>query len=86
MLLLIALCSVFFLVLSMAVQKQIWAVAVSIGVGSIALMFLAFAIFFQISFVVAKLAGLFAGRKKTTSPFAKDTAPPTYVPPSNPID
>lgn len=86
MLLLIALCSVFFLVLSMAVQEQVWAVALSIGVGATVLTFLAFAVFFQISFVLAKLVGLFAGGKKTVSPFAKDTAPPTHVPSSNPIE
>jgi hypothetical protein len=86
MLLLIALFSVFFLVLSMAVQQQVWAIALSIGVGTLVLTFLAFAMFFQISFVLAKLVGLFAGTKKPVSPFAKDTAPPVYVAPSNPIE
>ena len=86
MLLLIAVCSIFFLVLSSAVQGRVWAISLVYGVGSVALMFLAFAMFFQVSFVLAKLIGLFVGQKKPVSPFAKDTAPPTHVPPSNPIE
>ena len=86
MLLLIAVCSIFFLILAMAVQQKVWAVALAYGAASLALTFLAFAIFFQVSFVFAKLAGLFVSQKKTASPFAKDTAPPTHVPPTNPIE
>ena len=86
MLLLIAVCSVFFVILAMAVQPKIWAVAMAFGAGSLLLTFLAFALFFQISFVFAKLAGLFVAEKKTASPFARDTAPPTHVPPTDPIE
>ena len=86
LLLIIAACSVLFLVLSMAVQKHVWAIALSVGVGSIVLTFVTFAIFFQVSFVLAKLLGLLKGEARPVSPFAKDTAPPTHVAPTNPSE
>ena len=86
MLLLISGCSVLFLVLSMAVRGHYWAIAVSLGMGSILLTFLAFALFFQVSFVLAKFLGLLRPKQRPVSPFAKDTAPPTYVAPSNPME
>lgn len=86
MLLLIAFCSVLFLVLSLAVRGQLWAIALSVGIGSVGLMFIAFALFFQVSFVLAKFLGVVGPTEKPVSPFAKDTAPPTYVQPQNPAE
>ena len=84
-LLLTAICGVFFLVLAMAAQGHLWAVALAVGVGSVAIVLLAFALFFQVSFVVAKLLGLLKAEEAPVSPFAKDTAPPVLVPPTNPV-
>ena len=86
MLLLISACSVLFLILSLAVRGQLWAVATSIGLGSLVLTFLVFALFFQVAFILAKLTGMLRGKERPVSPFAEDTAPPTYVAPSNPIE
>lgn len=64
--------------------KHPWAVAVSVGIGSVVLTFLSFALFFQVSYVLAKLARRSQDRERPISPFARDTAPPTYVAPTNP--
>ena len=80
---LIAVCSVLFLVLSMAVQGQLWAVATSIALGALVITFLSFAILYQAAYVMAKLIGLAKPVERPHSPFAKDTAPPVIVRPTN---
>ena len=80
---LIAVCSVLFLVLSMAVQGQLWAVATSIDLGALVITFLTFAILFQAAYVMSKLIGFAKPEERPQSPFAKDTAPPVIVRPTS---
>lgn len=84
LLLLTACSSVFFLVVSHAVQGKIWAISLSAAVASVAVAFLMYAAFFGLAFVLASVQNSFSQRRIGGTPFATAEPPPQILPPQNP--
>ena len=74
----------FFLVVSLAIQGQSWAIAVATAVGSVGLTLLVHAALFLGAWVLATLLGFTRGKKLPTSPFARSQLPPQWVQPVEP--
>ena len=76
--------SFFFLVVSFAYQRQLWAIAVSVAVASVVVVFLFYALAFLAAWVVASFAGFSRTKTQIRSPFASAGPPPQIIPPQEP--
>jgi len=81
---LIAACAVLFFVASLAVNGHyIWAIALIVGVGSIALLFGVFALVFWCAWVMASIFRTRDDSQNSAgSPFAEDRPAPQILPPN----
>ena len=84
LLLLMTVCSVFFLVLATAIRGQLWAIAVSAAVGSAVLAFLCYGAFFGVAYLLASVFGLVRRETHAGTPFATAAPPPQLIPPEEP--
>jgi hypothetical protein len=82
--LLTTLAGVFFLVVSLAIQGKIWAIALAVSVASLFVTFLLYAAFFGLAYALASLVGAFRRRPAGGTPFATAEPPPQLVPPQEP--
>jgi hypothetical protein len=82
--LLMTVAGVFFLVVSLALQGRIWAIALSVSLGSLVLVFLMYALFFGLAFAVVSIRRPFRHRPVLGTPFATSEPPPQLVPPQEP--
>jgi hypothetical protein len=76
--------SVFFLVVSLAVQGKTWAIALSITVASLGAAFLMYAVFFGLAYAMASTGSAFRQSPVVGTPFATAEPPPQLVPPQEP--
>ena len=83
LLLLMSVCSVFFLVFNFAVRGQQWAIAISLAVAGMVVTFLAYGVFFGLAYILASLFGAVRPRPPGGSPFAAGP-PPQILPPVEP--
>ena len=72
------------LVAMFAVQGQRWAIAMTIPVLALGLIFLVYAIVFAVAYLMASTVALLRPSSPRTSPFATQTPPPQLVPPEEP--
>ena len=73
------------LFLAAAVRGRVWAIAASVGVASLLLAFLGYALAFGVAYVVAATAGLLRGiGAGPATPFATAEPPPQILPPDEP--
>ncbi len=84
LLLLMTVSSFFFFVLSFAVGGQAWAIAVSLGVGSLLLAFLCYGAVFGLAALVASARGLLRPAPRCETPFATAEPPAQIIPPEEP--
>ena len=84
LLLLTAVCAVFFAVLTAALRGQIWAAAVSIAVAAVVLAFMIYGLLFLWAYVWAGIFGGGRSRERGASPFATAGPPPQLIPPQDP--
>ena len=85
LLLLMTVSSFLSLILAFAVRGRVWAIAASVGVGSLLLAFLGYAFAFGVAYVVAAMAGLLRGTDAgPATPFATAEPPPQILPPDEP--
>ena len=75
-----AVCGVFFAIVAAAL-RHVWAMAVSIGGGSLVLAFLCYGASFGVAYVLASLLGVLLRPPRGGSPFAGATPPPQIIPP-----
>jgi threonine/homoserine/homoserine lactone efflux protein len=76
--------SVFFLVVSLAVQGKTWAIALSVSVASLGVAFTMYAVFFGMAYVMASTGSAFRRSPVVGTPFATAEPPPQLVPPQEP--
>jgi len=76
-------CAVFFAIVASAVRGQIWAVAISVSVASLAVAFLLYAIFFLFAWWVSLIVDAARPTALPRSPFADASMPPQLVPPDD---
>jgi hypothetical protein len=76
--------AVFFLIVTCAVQGDAWAVAVSLGVASLAIAFLVYGVLFGVAWLIASAVGVFRAAPSGRTPFATTEPPPQIVPPGEP--
>jgi hypothetical protein len=84
LLLLMALVGAVSLVISMAVQGQAWAIAVSAALAGLVATFALFVMFFLLAAPMALLVESLGGRPVPASPFATQQPPPQIIPPQEP--
>lgn len=77
-------CGVFSAVLACAFRGQVWAMAVGLGVVSLAVAFLLYGVLFGGAYVVAACWGLLLPRPRGSDPFATAGPPPQILPPEEP--
>ena len=76
--------SFFFLVVSFAYQRQLWAIAVSVAVASVVVVFFFYGLAFMAAWLVASVAGFSRTKTQIRSPFASAGPPPQIIPPQEP--
>ncbi|MCY2989728.1 MAG: hypothetical protein NTY19_17900 [Planctomycetota bacterium] len=76
-----AVCGVFFAIVASALRQHVWAMAVSIGVGSLVLAFLCYGASFGVAYVLTSLLGVLHRVPRGGSPFAGVAPPPQIIPP-----
>ena len=74
----------FFFLVSVAVRGEPWAIAVSVALGSLALLVVIHAGFFLVAWLIAEMIGLAWRPQQPESPFATEKPPPQIVPPTDP--
>jgi hypothetical protein len=84
LLLLTTVCGVFFLVVTLAVRGQAWAIAVSMAVACLAVCFLGYAVFFGLAFLVARVVAMLRPAPARDTPFSTAERPPQIIPPEDP--
>jgi hypothetical protein len=82
--LLMTVAGIFSLVVNLALQGKIWAIAIAVSVGSLGLTFLLYGVFFALAYLVVSVQGLFRRHPAAGSPFATAEPPPQWVPPQEP--
>lgn len=84
LLLLTTVCAAFFFFLTFAVRGEAWAMGVTIGVGSLSIVFMVHALFFMAVWVMTEVVGQAEQTRRIESPFATEKPPPQIVTPSEP--
>jgi hypothetical protein len=84
LLMLTTVCAVFFAIVALALRDHIWAIGVSVGVGSLILAFACYGAVFGVAYVLASLVGAFGRPPSGGTPFATATPPPQIIPPEEP--
>ena len=86
LLLLTAGCAVLFLVMSLALRGQVWAMAISIGVLSLVVAAIFYALAFVITWPLAEFFDFVSKQKKPTAPFAQYRPAPKLLTPEEPTE
>lgn len=73
--------AVFCYVVAMATRNHLWAIAISLAVGSVLLALVIHALFFAFAWVLSLVGGLFTRQRVAASPFANATPPPQLITP-----
>ncbi len=87
-----AICGIFFWILAVALnptvelQNKVWAVAISIAVGSVVVAFVCYAAFFGLAYILATVFGLIRHEPVEGTPFATAEPPPQIIPPQEPAE
>ena len=76
--------AVFFLVVTLAVEGQPWAVGVSVALSSLVVIALIHALMFALIWPITEHRRRVARVRQPDSPFATDAPPPQIVPPNEP--
>ncbi len=84
MLVLTAVCAVFFLLVSFAGDGSHFAAGIVIVILTIIFAMLAYAAVFLLAYAFARLFRLVRPESQPASPFATDSLPPQVIPPQNP--
>jgi len=84
LLLLTAVCAVFFFVVTLAVQGSQWATAVSVAIAGFLLSMLLQATTFGVAWAISSFFGVFRMEESPSSPFVSAQPPPQYVEPQMP--
>ena len=81
LMLLTAVCAVFFLVMRYAALGRFWAIGLAATVLTLALAMLVYGLLFVLAFVLAGLLRLVRPTSPSVSPFATDSLPPQVIAP-----
>lgn len=81
MLVLTAVCAVFFLVVSFAGNGSHFAAGFVVAVLTVLLAMMGYAVVFLLSYAFARFLRLVRPESRPTSPFATDSLPPQVIPP-----
>lgn len=81
LLILTAVCGVLFAIVALALRQHVWAMAVSIGAGSLVLAFLCYGASFGVAYGLASALGVLQPTPRGGSPFAGNAPPPQIIPP-----
>ena len=84
LLLLMTVSSFFFLVLTFALRRQAWAIAVSVGVLSLLLAFVCYGLVFGLAYVIASARAVMRPAAGLGTPFATAEPPAQIIPPEEP--
>ena len=76
--------AVFFLVVTLAVEGQPWAVGVSVAISSLVVIALIHALVFALIWPITEHRRRVGSARQPDSPFATDALPPQIVPPNEP--
>jgi ABC-type Na+ efflux pump permease subunit len=74
----------YFSLITLAVQGNNAALAVSVAIGSLALTVFVYAMFFLAALLLAGMLGISRRKPATSSPFATEVPPPQIIPPFEP--
>ena len=76
----------FFLLVSVAVKGEPWAIGLSVALASVVLLVLVHSAAFFVAWVMSEVFGLLMNRDVPESPFATHKPAPQIIPPTGPED